>query len=73
MHVRIMGMYLLGAGHICNQHRRNQLCMQIILLKNQAVVECVTHRLISKLVCYKYRLLMPFNFDLNIRTRMSHK
>ena len=38
--------------------------------KNQAVVECITHKLISKFLCYKNGLLC---FQLSIYPRMSHK
>ena len=37
-------------------------------LKNPAVVECVTDKLISKLLYYKYRLFMPLQ-----HIRVSHK
>ena len=37
-------------------------------LKNPAVVECVTDKLISKLLYYKYRLLIPLQ-----HIRVSHK
>ena len=38
------------------------------LLKNRAIIEYVTDKLISKLLYYKYRLLIPLQ-----HIRMSHK
>ena len=43
------------------------MCHYIYSLKNQAVVEFVTDKLISTLLYYKYRLLMPLQ---HIRTHI---